>query len=67
MNKKVMIFTRKQLIDLPQIIAEKQSRKLWTHFFILDSKNLKILQFFRRVVEKNRLHEQFVAWEEKKQ
>lgn len=54
----------KSLIDLPQIIAEKQSRKLWSRFLQADSEDKKILEFFREFWEVNRLHEQIVTIEE---
>lgn len=54
----------KSLIDLPQIIAEKQSRKLWSRFLQVDSEDKKILEFFREFAEVNRLHEQIVTIEE---
>jgi len=54
----------KSLIDIPQIIAEKQSRKLWGRFLQADSEDEKILEFFREFWEVNRLHEQIVTIEE---
>lgn len=52
----------KSLIDIPQIIAERQSRKLWGRFLQADSEDKKILDFFKEFF--NRFHELIVTIEE---
>lgn len=54
----------KELIELPQIIAEKQSRKLFTRPLIVDSKDPKVLGCLREFHEVNRIHELLVTIEE---
>lgn len=54
----------KSLLDLPQVIAEKQAKKLLGRSFVIDSEDPKIIEFFRKLTEKNRLHEVMVMVEE---
>lgn len=53
-----------EMQDIPQILAEKQARKLWTQPIIVNSKNPKILAAFREFHEDNQIHEQLVTAEE---
>jgi hypothetical protein len=52
------------LIDLPQIIVEKQARKIWGRSFTIDSENETILQALTLFANENRLHEQIITIEE---
>lgn len=48
---------------VPQILAEKQARKLWSRPLIVDSKQSVILKALLEFQDVNRLHEQLVTIE----
>lgn len=51
----------KEILDVPQIISEKQSRKLWSRPLIINSKKPNILEALQEFQEVNRSHEQLVS------
>lgn len=56
----------KSLIDLPQIIAEKQAKKIWGRGLTVDSEDKAVLEFLNEFIEENRLREQILTIEELK-
>jgi hypothetical protein len=54
----------KALLDLPQIIAEQQARKVWPKPLQVDSEDPKVLEFFREFFGVNRIHEQLITIED---
>lgn len=57
-------FIPKSLIDLPQVIAEKQAKKLLGRSIVIDSEDKNILEFLQKLMNKNRIHEQAIMIEE---
>jgi len=51
-------------LDIPQILSEKQARKIHGRGIVVDSENPKIVEYFNEFIRVNRLHEQFITMEE---
>lgn len=52
------------LLDFPQIIAEKQARKLFGRGIVINAEDENVLNFLNEFIEVNRLHEQLITIEE---
>lgn len=51
-------------LDIPLIMAERQARKIHGKGIVVDSKDPKIVEYLTEFMRVNRIHEQFISFEE---